>query len=447
MSHGLPAFRFSGKTERTSPQPINYLLQLALGQPDLISLAAGLVDQQTLPAREVRQLACDLLDDEQAGQQALQYGETEGASQLREALVGHVCALDGVTPADTGVGPANVVIASGSQQLLYIVADVMVDPGDIVITEWPSYFVFTSALTSLGASICAVDMDEQGMRTDALASALDRIEREGRLDRVKLLYTCDYYQNPTGITLSLQRRREMLDIVRAYSKRQRICLLEDAAYRELSCDDPPPASIKSLEPENAQVVLAQTFSKPFAPGLRSGYAVLPDDLVGAVLDQKGNHDFGSSNLAQHLLLRALTGSVYADHVVHLRRRYRAKRDAMLSALAEHLGDFEPDQTHWTRPGGGLYVWLTLPERLDTGKDGALFAAALDEGVIYVPGAYCYGPDPQRRVPVNHIRLSYGSASDEAIFEGVARLSRAVRKVAGHRGPRDGPGDRQSTGTP
>lgn len=445
MAAGLPEFGLSRKAARTVAQPITYLMRLAIQQKDLISLAAGLVDQETLPAEKMRRLANELLADGPAAKEALQYGSTEGLAELRQVLVEHVCRLDGVSAEDLGIGAANVVLASGSQQLLYILSDILVDPGDIVITEWPSYFVYTGALKSLGASVRAVDMDEEGMKLDDLEATLAELERTGELGLVKIVYTCDYCQNPTGITLSAGRRERVLEIVRSYSKRHRICLLEDAAYRELSCDEAAPPSIKSFERDNALVVLAQTFSKPFSPGLRTGYGILPDDLVQPVLDQKGNHDFGSPNLAQHLLLRAMTSGAYAEHAALLRRRYRRKRDTMLEALAETLGDFEPGETSWTRPGGGLYVYLTLPDWIDTGREGALFAAALAEGVAYVPGEYCYGPDPRRQAPRNHMRLTFGTVGEEAIVEGIARLARAIRKVARSavRHPAAGRGDAES----
>jgi 2-aminoadipate transaminase len=429
MAARLPGFGFSGKAGRTAAQPITYLMRIAVQRKDLISLAAGLVDQKTLPAEEMRRLTQELLADEAAGKEALQYGSTEGLAGLRQALLEHVCKLDGVAAEDLSVDAHNVVVGSGSQQLLYIVADILVEPGDIVITDWPSYFVYTAAITSLGASVRAVDMDQDGMQLDALEAVLAELRRHGELHRVKLLYTCDYHQNPTGITLSQPRRQGMLEIVRSYSRHGRICLVEDAAYRELSCEGVAPRSIKSFERDNAQVVLAQTFSKPFAPGLRTGYAILPDDLVEPVLGQKGNHDFGSSNFSQHLLFRAMNSDVYAEHAAMLRQRYRQKRDAMLQALQQELGDFEPGKTFWTRPGGGLYVYLTLPEWMDTGREGPLFRAALAEGVTYVPGEYCYGPDPRRPVPKNHMRLTFGTVSEQAIFEGVARLARAIKKVS------------------
>lgn len=439
MKTKLPDFRFSAKAARTLPPAINFLLTEALRGEDIISLAPGLVDQETLPTEEMLSLSRELLTDEVAGKQALQYGTTAGLAELREAALEHVCELEGVSAGDMAVTPHNVVLGSGSQQLLYIVADVLLDPGDIVITEWPSYYVFTGVLNSAGAAVRAVQMDEEGMDLDALEAALDELKRSGDLPRVKMVYICDYYQNPTGITLSARRREPLLEIVRSYSTEHRICLLEDAAYREMNCDEPPPPTVKSHEGNNAQVVLAQTFSKAFSPGLRTGYAILPDDLVEPVLNQKGNHDFGSSNFAQNVLLRAMRSGACAEHLAVLRRHYRTKRDAMLAALDEHLGDFEPERTSWTRPGGGLYVWLTLPEWLDTGKDGALFAAAAKEGMLYVPGEFCFGPDPRRELPRNHIRLTFGTVDVPTIREGIARLARAIKRVAAGRGAKaEGP---------
>ena len=432
MAKDLPSFRFSAKAGRTAESPINYLMRTALEKPGLISLAAGFVDDETLPVAQMRRLTGEVLGDVSAGRAALQYGLSIGLLQLRQAILDHVCRLDEVTPQQLAVTAENVVVGSGSQQLLYIVSDVLLDPGDIVITPWPSYFVYTAALMSLGAEVRAVDMDADGMRTEALAETLAELKRSGELGRVKILYVCDYYQNPTGISLSAPRRRELLEIVRSYSDDHRICILEDAAYRELYCDAAGPPTIKSLESDNAQVVLTQTFSKPFAPGLRTGYAILPDDLVGPVLDQKASHDFGSSNFNQHVLLRALNSGVYGEHVRALRQRYRKKRDTTLEALQRHLGDFHPAQTSWTRPGGGLYVYLTLPKCIDTGPEGPLLPAAMEEGMMYVPGQYCYGPDPRREAERNHMRLTFGTVALEEIAEGIARLARAIKRT--HRAP-------------
>lgn len=423
-------FAFSSKAGRTPTPPVNFLMDMAVEHKDAISLAAGLVDHETLPTDKTNQVVNEIFSDRSAGQDALQYGTTDGLTELREAVLNYTCQLDRITPGDISISPKNVIISSGSQQMLYIITDILVDPGDIVITEWPSYFVYTGVLRSLGASVRAVEMDENGMITSSLADTLEHLKRSGELKRVKIVYLCDYYQNPTGLTLSQERREKLVEIVRSYCVDHRICILEDAAYRELCYDtDSPPRSIKSYDRDNSLVVLAQTFSKSFSPGMKTGYAILPDELVEPVLNQKGNHDFGSCNLVQHIILRAMQNGHYARHVEMLKQRYKEKRDAILDALQDNLGDFLPGETHWTRPDGGLYVYLTLPEWIDTGPNGLLFKTALAEGVVYVPGEYCYGPDPHRNVERNHMRLTFGTVSVSEINEGIARLARSIKRVA------------------
>ena len=420
-------FGFSARAARTVPQPINYLITAGLRDKNLISLAAGLVDSGTLPTEELIELTTQVMRDPACNRLSLNYGDTCGLIALRERVLEHIHELDGVSAADLNINVDNVLLGSGSQQLLYFVSDVLLDPGDIVITEWPTYFVYTSVLTSLGASVRAVEMDEQGMRMDSLEETLRELKRSGEIKRLKIVYTVDYYQNPTGITLSADRRPRLLELVREYSTDHRICLLEDAAYRELAGEGQAPATIKSYERDNAQVVLAQTFSKPFSPGLRTGYAILPDDLAKAVGNSKGNCDFGSSNFTQHLLWQAMRTGVYQKHAETLRKRYRAKRDCMLAALDRAFQGFE-GEISWTRPGGGLYVWVTLPEGMDSNKGSDLFETCLAQGVLYVPGEYCFGPDPRRQAPTNQFRLTYGTVDEAAIEEGIARLAKAVRIV-------------------
>jgi len=427
MTDQASQFAFSARAGRATRQPISYLMSQAVTNPDLISLAAGLVDYQTLPGAEARDLLNEMLADPARARTALQYGTTEGLAELRTELLAHLAGLDGLTPADLNASPDDIIVASGSQQILFMLTDILVDPGDIVITAWPSYFVYTGTLAAAGARVRCVDMDSGGMIPGALEALLGQLADQGLLPRVKIVYLVSYHQNPTGITLAADRRQPILRILREHSRDHRILLIEDAAYRELTFEGDPPRSIKSYDRANQYVALLQTFSKPFSPGLKTGYGLLPRDLVEAVILQKGNHDFGSANFCQHLLLAAMRTGVYQRHLDELRRQYAAKRHAMLEALAEHLGDFARGQTHWTRPSGGLYVYLTLPEDMDTGREGPLFARAIEEGMMYVPGEYCYGPDPSRTVPRNTMRLSFGVASVDQIRQGIERLARAIRK--------------------
>ncbi len=420
----MAEFAYSRRGLASTDQPISYLIAQAVANPELISLAAGLVDYETLPTDAVGELARELFADEAEARAALQYGTTEGLAALRVALYGHLAGLDETAPDDYPGSAADVIVATGSQQLLHLLADLLIDPDDIVITAWPSYFVYTGALQAFGATVRCVPLDGKGMSPEALDAQLAEIEADGQLDRVKIVYVCSYHQNPTGLTLAADRRKALLDVVRRYSKHHRILLIEDAAYRELTYDDAPPPSIKREDASNEYVALLQTFSKPFAPGLKTGYGLLPTDLVEPIRLAKGGRDFGSSNLCQHLLLHALRRGVYYEHVGKLRLAYAEKRDAMLEALRQSM----PDGVTWTEPTGGLYVWLTLPGDVDTGRAGPLFAAKLRHGVLAVPGEYCYPDDPTRTIPRNHLRLTFGVATLDQIEEGVARLGRALSAV-------------------
>jgi 2-aminoadipate transaminase len=419
-------FELSTRAYQTEDQPISYFMQQAVENPNLISLAAGLVDPDSLPAAEVQAALDEILSDPNSARAALQYGTTHGHAPLRDKVLRHTLALDGVTAEELSLSAEDVVITTGSQQLLYMLGELLLNPGDIVITEAPSYFVYHGTLNSLGVRTLAVPMDADGMVTEALEELLVQLERQGELGRVKLIYTVDYFQNPTGLTLSLARRRHLLDLVRRFSKQQRLFVLEDAAYRELRYERTDLPSIKSLDHDNRHVILAMTFSKPIAPGLKTGYGILPSDLVAPLLRFKGNHDFGSSNLTQHVLERVLASGAYDRHVQHLCEVYRGKRDALLLALAEEF----PAATglRWTHPNGGLYVWLTCPAEVATGPDSRLMKAALHQGVLYVPGQFCYVKQAAERVPDNEARLSFGVAAPQQIREAVRRLGRAIRDL-------------------
>lgn len=422
MNNTGGSFEWSRRAARTREQPISYLMQAAVENPGLISLAAGLVDYATLPAAESARLMHRVLGDPSRARAALQYGTTAGLVELRQSLLEHMAGLDGLPAGSMPASRDDVVVSTGSQQLLFTITDALVDEGDIVITERPTYFVYTGVLKTLGADVRTVEVDAHGMVPESLDALLAEIARQGKLGRVKIVYTCDYHQNPTGLTLHEDRRPVVLDIVRRYSAEHRILLLEDAAYRELTYEGAAPRSIKSYDRDNQFVALLQTFSKPFAPGFKTGYGLLPRDLVEPVLLQKGNHDFGSTNIAQHVLLEAMRSGVYAQHVAALCRRYAEKRNAMLEALDEHMRGLG---AKWTRPTGGLYVWLELPPGFDTSREGALFSRAIAEGVLYVPGAYCYPDSGTRPAPLNTMRLSFGVSEIPQILEGIKRLARAV----------------------
>lgn len=421
-----PAPRFSRRREWAAAQAISYLMQQAVENRDVISLAAGLVDPGTLPVAETRVAMERLLASDERGREILQYGTTAGAERLRRHVVRHLATLEDCREDELGVDADQVVLTTGSQQLLSMTADVLLDPGDICLVAAPTYFVFLSVLSGVGARAVAVETDADGIRPEALEAALERLERAGELDRVKLIYLVSYYENPSGVSLAADRRGAVIEIAQRWSKHARIHILEDAAYRELRYDGPELPSIWGLDDSRETVILAQTFSKSFSPGLRVGFGVLPKGLVGPICDRKGNEDFGSANFNQHLMAAVYEQGLYGSHVQQVRQSYRLKRDAMLAAADQWFGDL--DGVEWVHPHGGLYVWMTLPESIDTGFNSTLFQQATKtEGVMYVPGGLFYAgePTPPRS---NQMRLSFGVQDPEGIEEGVRRLASAVRTL-------------------
>lgn len=418
----------SERSRRTGDSPISFFIRKAIEDPSLISLAAGLVDEETLPTADFAEAVREIMADPAAGRAALQYGSTQGLRSLRERVLNHVCAADGVPPKEVGLSADDVLLTTGSQQLLYLLGEALCDPGDVVLTEAPSYFVYHDALKSQGVRAVSVPMDAGGMDLGALDATLARLDRTGELGRVKLIYTVDYYQNPTGLSLAADRRPHLVELARKYSRSHRLLVLEDAAYRELRYDGPDVTSVKRFDARNEYVIYASTFSKPCSPGVKTGYAILPRDLVAPLCHLKGNHDFGSANVLQHVLDRLMATGAYHRHVEHLRGTYRAKKEAMLRALETEFADW-PEVT-WTEPAGGLYVWLTFPSHLDAGPDGPLVGRAVEEGVLYVPGQYGHVPDAAGRVPRNEVRLSFGVASADRLVEGIRRLRAACRGLEG-----------------
>lgn len=421
-----PPIAFSEKARRTQEAPISYLIAVAKANPQLISFAAGLVDPLTLPAEETHAIAARILGDDRRAREALQYGTTVGDRPLREQIVARLEKLEGKPAASMALPPDSVVLTTGSQQALYMLADVLLDPGDIVIIEAPSYFVYAGALSSFGARILAVPMDRDGMVVEELDKLLHRLAAAGELHRVKAVYVQSYFQNPTGLTLSPERRPRLLEIVKAHSTRHRILIIEDAAYRELRYDGDDLPSIKSYDADNAFVATCYTFDKPFAAGLKVGYAILPPDVMRQVAEQKGNHDFGSAHLCQQIVAEAMRDGSYDAHLGVIHAGYVAKRDAMLRALERHLPPGTGEGLQWTVPSGGLYVWLSLPRTIDTSKRGGMFDDCLKRGVLYVPGEYCFHPDEQGHVPQNHMRLCYAVTPIEQIEPGIERLAGAIK---------------------
>ncbi len=417
---------FSQHARRSSEQAIGYLMQQAVENADCISLAAGLVDEQSLPVTLARSAVNEVLADEAAGRKILQYGTTQGPEPLRRVFRGYLAELEHSTNELRDLPLSQIFLTTGSQQLLSLITQAMFDPGDICLVAAPTYFVFIGVLQAAGARIVPVKSDENGMCPEALNQELAKLKEEGQLHRVRLVYVVSYFENPSGVSVSTERRPRLLQTVKDYSTESKILLLEDAAYRELRYDGEVSPSIWSYDTDRSTVILAQTFSKSFSPGVRVGLGVLPPELVKPVSDLKGNEDFGSAHLNQHVLARVLKNGSYRNHVEIVRASYREKRNAMLRACEQEFAGLPG--VSWLHPSGGMYVWMRLPDHVHTGFDSDVFRQATQvEKVMYVPGELSYPFDWPLR-PRCEMRLSFGVQSVEGIQEGIRRLARAVRTV-------------------
>ena len=422
---------------RTAVPPISWLMQTALTRPKLISLAAGFTDNATLPVGISRKLLNEILRSPKTGRPALQYGITAGETNLRALTAKHLQKLDGGH--DRAHSPERVLITGGSQQLLYMTLEALCDEGDIILVEDPTYFVFLSILQSRGIKARGVKLERDGIDLVHLEQVLERLKKSGELRRVKALYLVTYFQNPTGATTSLAKKSAALKLLKKFERTagHPIYLLEDAAYRELSFgrdaalrrqssqrDDPttPPTAL-TLSGAPERVIYTGTYSKPYAPGARVGFGILPKPLFTTVQRIKGNHDFGTANLLQQLLARALATGHYDRHVAKVQKNYARKARVMKLALAEHF----PASVEIWESGGGLYFWARLPGGISAGVKSKVFQSALKNDVLYVPGELCYADDPSRAKPDNEMRISFGSANEENIRKGIARLGNVLKK--------------------
>lgn len=415
----------SALARRTAAPPISWLMSATLARPKLISLAAGFTDNSSLPVREVRDSLNEILRSPRTGQTALQYGTTAGEPKLREWTAHRLQKLDGNT-APKIYSAERVLITNGSQQLLYMTAEALCDAGDIVLVEDPTYFVFLGIVQNRGLRARGVRMTADGIDLADLERVLESLKQRGKLPRLKLLYLVSYFQNPTGSTTSYAKKVAALKLLKKYERAagHPIYLLEDAAYRELRFAGDDVKSALSAKGFADRVIYAGTYSKPFATGLRVGFGVLPEPVLTAVTRIKGNHDFGTANLLQQTLARAIAAGRYEKNLGGLRRRYAGKAAVMRAALQKHF----PPAVKWDEAGGGLYYWARLPCGAGTGVKSKMFKAALAAEVLYVPGAMCYADDDTRAKPDNEIRLSFGSASEANIREGIKRLGAVLGKT-------------------
>ena len=374
---------------------ITAILALA-GATDVITFSGGFPDPATFPTGVLAEIAARLIAGDAAV--ALQYSATEGLAGVRDYVSGRIESMEGSAP-----GAGGLMITSGGIDCMELLAKSYLDPGDVVAVEAPTYLGGIMAFRGYEADVRGVPVDSHGMRVDVLGDML-----AGGL-RPKILYTIPDYQNPTGLSLSAERRRELVSLARRYG----FLILEDVAYRELGFGAAPPPSLWSLAPD--VVLQAGTFSKIFFPGVRLGWAAGPDEIISRLIVAKQNSDQCAGALGQRMLEEYGRGGHLDRQIVRSRELYARRAGLMAAALTAHM----PDGTTWTTPEGGFYIWLTAPDGVDT---VALSAAARARKVAYVPGRPFY-PD---EAGTTQIRLAYSRVADDLIDEGVRRIGEVLR---------------------
>jgi DNA-binding transcriptional MocR family regulator len=390
---------FSHYAERTgglSASEVRALFAVA-SRPEVVSLAGGMPYVSALPQELIAAAAERTVRDH--GAVALQYGSGQGTPRLREQIL-DVMALEGIR-----AGVDDVVVTTGSQHALELLAKLFLDPGDVVIAEGPSYVTALTVFRSFQADVVHTAMDAEGMVPQALRETIARVRSEGR--RIKVLYTVPSFQNPMGVTLSWQRRMEVLEIARDND----ILVLEDNPYGLLYFDQPPPQAMRSVE--DTGVIYLGTFSKTLAPGLRVGWAVAPHAIREKLVLANEAAILSPSGFTQTLISEYLSTADWRGQIDIFRGVYRERRDAMLSALADQLPSFS-----WTVPAGGFYVWLQLPEHLDS---KAMLPRAVKELVAYTPGTAFFADGGGR----NAMRLSFCYPTPDFIREGIRRLATVI----------------------
>jgi 2-aminoadipate transaminase len=377
-------------------------LMAITARPEVISLAGGLPDTSTFPPETFISLMEQIARDSCAT--ALQYGPTEGFDATKRRVIA-VMAEEGMH-ADL----EDIVVTTGGQQVIDLVTKTLVDPGDVVICEAPTYPGAVPVFSSYEADVVQIEMDSEGMRVDLLEETLSQLEREGR--RPKFIYTVPTFQNPAGVTLSEPRRKRLVEIARE----RELLVLEDNPYGLLRYEGEPLPPLFSLD-GGEYVLYLGTFSKILSPGIRLGWLVAPDPVLAKIKLGKQAADLCTSSLTQQLVDVYFEQDHWRSYIKDLSSLYRDRRDAMLDALAE----FFPPEAEWTRPAGGLFIWATLPDFIDTGD--LLAKAIREEQVAFVPGAAAYVDGRGG----SSMRLNFSGADSDAIREGIKRIGKVVRE--------------------
>ena len=368
-------------------------------RPEVISLAGGLPDTSTFPPDTFAAVVQRIASESCA--KALQYGPTEGLEETKDCIA-EVMGAEGMR-----VDSEDVLVTTGGQQVIDLVTKTLIDPGDVVIAEGPTYPGAVPVFSAYQADVVQIDMDADGMRVDLLEEALDRLDREGR--RPKFVYTVPSFQNPAGVTMSQPRRRRLVELAHEHE----LLVLEDNPYGLLRYEGDTPPPLLSLD-GGVYVMYLGTFSKILSPGIRVGWVVAPPPVLEKINLGKQATDLCTSTLSQLMVQAYFAEGDWRDYVDSLTDIYRGRRDTMLDALADHF----PPQAEWTRPSGGLFIWATLPDFIDTTD---LLARALQDNVAFVPGEAAFLDGRGR----NAMRLNFSGSDEGAIREGIRRIGEVI----------------------
>jgi len=390
--------RYAKRTEKMGSSAIRELLKLTQ-VPGLISFAGGLPAPEVFPTEEFK-AACDVVLSE-VGAQALQYSTTEGYLPLRDMIARHSCRYG------INVSPDNIQITSGSQQALDLLGKILINPGDRILVEAPTYLGALQAWNAYEPEYVTVPADENGMITEHLEAAL----RTGP----KFIYVLPNFQNPTGSTMTLERRKQLIELADQYG----VPIVEDDPYGQLRYEGehlPPVLVLDDQYQKNGQadyhgnVIYMSTFSKTIAPGIRLAWIVAPKEVIAKFVQAKQGADLHTSTFNQMVAYEVSRAGFLDQHIRHIRKVYGERRNVMLAAMEEHF----PKGVTWTKPMGGMFLWVTLPEGLDAAE---LMKKAINLKVAYVPGA----PFFPKGGGANTLRMNFSNASPEMIQEGIARL--------------------------
>ncbi|UCG68378.1 MAG: PLP-dependent aminotransferase family protein [Thermoplasmata archaeon] len=393
---------FSDRARGMKASDIRELLELTQ-KPEIISLAGGLPNPAAFPADEISEICTEILKND--SHKCLQYCATEGIRPLRMALLDYM-----KDQLHVGGEVNNVIVTTGSQQALSLISSVLLNPGDLILTTAPSYVGGLGAFRMFQAEMEAVDQDDGGLVVDSLSEKLASLKAEGR--KPKMIYVVPTFQNPAGVTMSEKRREDMLELAIEYD----VLILEDDPYSRLRFEGEDVRPVKYFDYES-RVIFLGTMSKLLSPGLRVAWIHAPKDLARKFAIAKQSADLCSTTFSQYIAYEFMDRGLLMPHIEKIKTMYKRKKDIMMEAMGEYF----PEGLTWTKPEGGMFTWVTLPEHMDSRL--ILMRAIKEYNVAFVIGGAFYFDGTGS----NHMRLNFSHSSDDLITEGIKRLGATLKK--------------------